>query len=62
MFVDAGEVAHTVGDLALRSFVTNYGIGLRLHSNSKFWLGSIWLTAARAPGARGSNMALRISF
>ena len=36
VFVDAGQVAHTVGDLALRSFVTNYGIGLRLHSNSKF--------------------------
>ena len=28
--------AHTIGDFAMRSFVTNYGIGLRLHSNSKF--------------------------
>jgi len=36
LFVDAGQVAHTVGDFAMRSFVTNYGIGLRLHSNSKF--------------------------
>ena len=36
VFVDAGQVGHTVGDFALRSFVTNYGIGLRLHSNSKF--------------------------
>jgi len=25
-----------LGDFALRSFVTNYGFGLRLHSNSKF--------------------------
>ena len=36
VFVDAGQVAHTVGDFALRSFETNYGFGLRLHSNSKF--------------------------
>lgn len=36
VFVDAGQVAHTVGDFAMRSFATNYGIGLRLHSNSKF--------------------------
>ena len=36
VFVDAGQVQHAVGDFALRSFVTNYGFGLRLHSNSKF--------------------------
>ena len=36
LFVDAGQVQHTVGDLALRTFATNYGVGLRLHSNSKF--------------------------
>jgi len=36
LFVDAGQVQHEVGDFALRSFVTNYGFGLRLHSNSKF--------------------------
>jgi hypothetical protein len=36
VFVDAGQVAHSVGDFAMRSFVTNYGFGLRLHSNSKF--------------------------
>jgi hypothetical protein len=36
VFVDAGQVAHTVGDFAMRSFVTNYGFGLRLHSNTKF--------------------------
>ena len=36
LFVDAGQVQHAIGDFALRSFATNYGIGLRLHSNSKF--------------------------
>jgi hypothetical protein len=36
LFIDAGQVAPTVGDFALRSFDTSYGIGLRLHSNSKF--------------------------
>lgn len=36
VFVDAGQVAHTVGDFRMRSFVTNYGFGLRLHSNTKF--------------------------
>ena len=36
VFVDAGQVAHTIGDFRMRSFATNYGIGLRLHSNSKF--------------------------
>jgi len=36
LFVDAGQVQHAAGDFALRSFVTNYGVGLRLHSNSKF--------------------------
>jgi Omp85 superfamily domain len=36
VFVDAGQVQRTVGDFSVRSFATNYGIGLRIHSNSKF--------------------------
>jgi len=36
VFVDAGKVAATRGDLNLRDLATSYGVGLRVHSNSAF--------------------------
>jgi outer membrane protein assembly factor BamA len=36
VFVDAGKVAATRGDLNLRDLATSYGVGLRIHSNSAF--------------------------
>jgi len=36
LFVDAGQVAATRSDFRLKEFEVTYGVGFRLHSNSKF--------------------------
>lgn len=36
VFVDAGQVAASRSDFRLRQFQVDYGIGFRIHSNSKF--------------------------